>query len=117
MYQKILVFLLMAVPLFALTDEEIREAYYKSYNYEKIGDYRNAMNALSPVLKEYPKAYTVNLRMGWLYYLNENYADALKHYEASMKVAPAATEARLGQNRRASLSFVPGNDEFWRLHT
>jgi tetratricopeptide (TPR) repeat protein len=96
MLRYLFILLLFTAPLFALSDAEIKEAYYKSYNYEKIADYRDAIKSLSPVVKEYPKGYTVNLRLGWLYYLNENYADALKHYEVAMQTAPYSAEAKLG---------------------
>ncbi len=95
--KKVLLLGLIFVSLaLALTDEEIKEAYHKSYNYEKIGDYRNAIKAMMPIFKEYPDGYTVNLRLGWLYYLNENYANSIEHYQKAMVKAPYSLEAKLG---------------------
>lgn len=89
--------LLITVHLFALTDAEISEAYHKSYNYEKIQNYGDAIKALLPVFQEYPQTYTVNLRLGWLYYLNGNFANALDHYDRAIKIAPYSLEAKLGR--------------------
>ncbi|MEZ4765017.1 MAG: hypothetical protein R3C26_18115 [Calditrichia bacterium] len=83
--------------LLALTDAEIRDAYYKSYNYEKIQNYSDAINTLMPVYNEFPNTYTVNLRLGWLYYLIPNYANAISHYDRSIKISPYSLEAKLGR--------------------
>jgi tetratricopeptide (TPR) repeat protein len=80
----------------APTDAEIREAYHKSYRYEKAQNYTDAIKALSPVVTAYPAGYTVNLRLGWLNYLTGGYATARKHYEAAIKTAPDSIEAKLG---------------------
>ncbi len=79
-----------------LSYDQIREAYYRSYQYEKVQDYENAIRALLPVYEAYPRGYTVNLRLGWLYYLSGHYANALEHYSKAVQMAPAAVEARLG---------------------
>lgn len=90
------IFLLGSTTTWGMTTPEIMQAYYKSYNYEKMQDFRNAVNALAPVIREYPSGYTVNLRLGWLYYLKQNYADSLHYYEMAMKIAPQSLEAKLG---------------------
>ncbi len=80
----------------ALSYKEIKDAYYKSYAYERDKDFKNAIRALMPVYKAYPKGYTINLRLGWLYYLNKNYANSEFHYKKSLKVIPSSIEAMLG---------------------
>ena len=80
----------------APTDAEIRDAYHKSYRYEKAQNYADAIKALAPVLDAYPTAYTVNLRLGWLNYLTGGFATARKHYETAIKTAPDSIEAKLG---------------------
>ena len=80
----------------ALTDQEIENAYYKSYNYEMHGDYSNAIKALALVHKTHPTTYTVNLRLGYLYLLNHNYANAQLHYQAAVKSAPSSISPQLG---------------------
>ena len=54
-----------------------------SYNYEKNGDYKNA---ISSILKVYDKDnYFINLRLGWLYYLSADYNSSKKYYESAKK--------------------------------
>jgi len=80
----------------ALAPEEIAESYARSYTYEQIEDYENAVRTLAPVLEKDPGGYTVNLRLGWLYYLTKNYANSIHHYQAAMKTSPSSLEAKLG---------------------
>ncbi len=75
---------------------QIKKAYYQSYHYEQIENYNTAINAMLPVLAAYPKGYTVNLRLGWLYYLSNHYANSMRHYITAIKTAPDSIEARLG---------------------
>lgn len=80
----------------AINDTQIREAYHQSYRYEKSQNYADAIKALMPVLEEYPQGYTLNLRLGWLHYLQGGFATARGHYETAVKVAPYSLEAKLG---------------------
>lgn len=82
--------------LFAITPEEIKEAYHKSFNYEQIEDYENAIRTLSPVLDEFPNGYTVNLRLGWLYYLLGKYANSIEHYQKAVQSVSTSLEAKNG---------------------
>jgi hypothetical protein len=59
-------------------------------------DNDNAIKALSIVYNEYPKGYTVNLRLGWLCYLNANYANSIQYYKTALKISPSSIEAKLG---------------------
>lgn len=81
----------------SLTAVEIAEAYARSFNYERTEAYADAVRSLAPVYESYPDGYTVNLRMGWLFYLNGNYANAVAHYEAAEGAAPNALEPKLGR--------------------
>lgn len=92
----VVLFLLGSTTAWGMTTQEIMEAYSKSYNYERLQDFGSAVNSLAAVAQGYPAGYTVNLRLGWLYYLKQNYADSLHHYEIAMKSAPSSIEARLG---------------------
>ncbi len=79
-----------------ITAEEVRTAYYSSYELESQERYSEASNALDPVLKEYPQGYTVNYRRAWLAYLNGNYADAKKMYKVALTQSPSSSEVRKG---------------------
>ena len=80
----------------ALSELDIRDAYHKSYRYERSQNYTDAIKALSPVIIAFPQAYTVNLRLGWLNYLIGSYATARTHYLTAIKTAPDSLEAKLG---------------------
>ncbi|WP_457641203.1 tetratricopeptide repeat protein [Persephonella sp.] len=97
MSKKALVtFLLIFYTAFGLSYEDIKNSYYHSYQYEKSGSFEDAIKSLIPVYNKYPDGYTVNLRLGWLYYLNKKYANSIYHYEKAVKVAPYSIEAKLG---------------------
>ena len=76
---------------------DIAGSYKRSFDYEGVQDYQNAIRALAPVYEAYPNGYTVNLRMGWLFYLNGNHANAAAHYEVATRAAPMALEPKLGR--------------------
>ncbi len=82
--------------LWGLDYETIKKAYYESYRLEAQGRYAEARKALIPVYKSFPRAYTVNLRLGWLFYLEGRYRNAAKHYEVAASAAPRAVEPVLG---------------------
>ena len=95
--KKLIIFL--AVFLFAFSNKEIREIYYKSYNYEKMGDYKDAIKVLIPLYEKYPNGYTLNLRLAWLFYLNKKYSNAIRHYQKASLIAPSSIEPKLGLMR------------------
>jgi len=72
--------------------DEITTCYNKSYEYEQQQLYTNAIKALKPVYVNYPNTYTVNYRLGWLYYLNRNYANALEHLNKASVIIPQSIE-------------------------
>jgi len=91
--KKIVLIISIGLSLFGL---DIKKAYYESYNYEKMGDYKDAIKVLIPVYKKYPNGYTLNLRLGWLFYLNKKYQNAIDHYKKALLTAPYSIEAKLG---------------------
>jgi tetratricopeptide (TPR) repeat protein len=95
----------------ASNEGALKQAYAKSYQYEKVGDYGNAINALLIPYKSAPEDYTINLRLGYLYASNLKYANAISHYQAAHKVAPKAIPPQLGLMRIANIrprsSFRP----------
>jgi len=97
MSRLLLFFLLLtSTALGAINYDQIKSAYYRSYLYEKSGDYEDAIKALMPVYREFPNGYTVNLRLGWLYYLAKKYANSEFHYKKALQVIPSSVEAMLG---------------------
>jgi tetratricopeptide (TPR) repeat protein len=88
---------LLPLPLAAQQRPDIAGSYHRSYELERAERFQDAIRALAPVYDAYPNGYTVNLRMGWLFYLNGNYNNAVAHYEVATTAAPAALEPKLGR--------------------
>ncbi len=74
----------------------VAQAFKASYRYEKMGAYQDAIKALWPVYKKYPRFYLVNLRLGWLYYLSGKYRNSIKYYKQAVQIKPGSFEALLG---------------------
>jgi len=82
--------------LFGSDTQKIEESYFKSYDYEKMGRYEEAIKVLIPIYKKYPKGYTLNLRLGWLFYLDKKYNDAIKYYKKASILNTYALDPRIG---------------------
>lgn len=74
------------------SDADVRKAYYSSYELEKQARYSEAAKALNSVVKAYPTGYTVNYRLGWLYYKDGKFTDAYKYYTKALAVYPSSIE-------------------------
>jgi tetratricopeptide (TPR) repeat protein len=97
MMKKILITLFfISSTLFGSEFKEIKEHYFKSYDYEQMGRYKEAIKVLSPLYKKYPKGYTLNLRFGWLFFLDKKYNDAIKYYKQASLINSYALDPRLG---------------------
>ena len=93
MKYKLVILLIIVGSLFAeLSFKEIQSAYNSSYTYETATKYKIAISSLNKVIKEYPKGYTVNYRLGWLYYLSGNYANSIKHLNIALFTYPYSVE-------------------------
>jgi len=90
--------IILFMVIFSFSDE-IQKSYLESYNYEKIGDYKDAIKVLIPLYKKYPKGYTLNLRLGYLFYMNKKYDNAIKYYKQASLSLPYSFEPKLGMMR------------------
>lgn len=79
-----------------LSKEKITEAYYKSYNYEKSGNFKDAIKSLQLVYGKYPKTYGVNNRLGYLYRLNTQFKNSESHYKQAITALPDSLTPKLG---------------------
>jgi len=96
MTRVILLLLLFFGILVAKEDiDKTKEIYLKSYNYEYMGKYNEAIKVLTPLYKKYPKGYTLNLRFGYLFLLGKKYSNATKYYKEASLIAPSSIEPRL----------------------
>lgn len=94
------IFLLLLLTLsLAFSSEEfenIKTHYFKSYDYEQVGKYSEAIKVLSPLYKKYSNGYTINLRFGWLFYLDKKYNDSIKYYKKASLLNTYALNPKLG---------------------
>jgi len=90
----IILLLIISIPSFSdeLSFKEIQDAYSKSYNSETLEKYDNAILNLKQIVENYPDAYTVNYRLGWLYYLNGKFTNSLTHLKKASLVYPSSVE-------------------------
>jgi len=80
----------------AQMSESVKKDYFKSYDYEQMGKYSEAIKVLSPLYKKYPKGYTLNLRLGWLFYLKKRYTNSVKYYKKATLANMYALDPKLG---------------------
>lgn len=66
----------------------------RSYVYESNKDYSKAIETLMTVYNG--ANYTVNLRLGWLWYLKGDYTKSQMYYKNAIAAEPKSIEARLG---------------------
>jgi len=75
--------------------QSLQEAFIKSYKYESEAKYDDAAKE---ILKHYDKSsYVINLRLGWLMYMAEQYDKSSQYYQLSIKQKPLSIEALLGK--------------------
>ena len=98
-------FLLLLFITVSYSQNNISEAFSKSYQFEYNKDFTNAISALDEVYST--NSYEINLRLGWLYYLNGDFSKSKNHYKNAIKSEPKSIEAKLG------LAYPLGALESW----
>ena len=76
------------------SNDDLQNAFKLSYKYEASGQYKDAIDAIQAVYSS--GNYEINLRLGWLNYLNKQNNDAMQFYQTAMKIMPYSIEAKLG---------------------
>ena len=89
----------------------IAAAYKNSYQYEKTENHVDAVKAITVVYNHYPKAYTVNLRLGHLYLQQGLFANADRHYQKAQTALPYAISPKIGKMSVAIAQGRYGNTE------
>ena len=79
---------------FAQDSKTTQSAFSKSYTYEAKYEYEEAIKAVKEVYSE--KSYPIHARLGWLYYVNKNYASSINCYQKAHDLMPAAAEPLWG---------------------
>jgi tetratricopeptide (TPR) repeat protein len=83
-------FIAIAVQSFAQESKTVQAAFSKSFVLESKKLYDDAIKSLKEVYEE--KSYPMNIRLGWLYYLDKNYATSISYYQKAVDLMPVATE-------------------------
>lgn len=68
--------------------------YATSYARESEGEYQQAIKAMLDNYDE--NDYLINLRLGWLNYLNGFFTESITYYQRALSLSPLSIEARLG---------------------
>lgn len=90
----LVLFLLPAHASFSQIENPLLQAFSDSYTQEALGLYTEAIDALQAVYAD--DSYELNLRLGWLYYLQGDYPRAQSYYRRAKSLLPYAVEPKLG---------------------
>jgi len=77
-----------------LSQPSTQAAFAKSYEAEQAGNYTKAITELKRIYKA--DSYFVNIRLGWLYYLDKQYTVSIQYYNIAIALKPYAIEAKFG---------------------
>ncbi|MFD2144726.1 tetratricopeptide repeat protein [Mucilaginibacter antarcticus] len=90
-----IVLLILASSLLqAQTSTVLQKAFKNSYTDENNKNYTAAINDISPYYSE--GSYELNIRLGWLHYLNKNYNASQSYYARAAAAKPGSIEAKFG---------------------
>jgi tetratricopeptide (TPR) repeat protein len=78
----------------AQNQQQLRDAFSSSISYESSQRYSEAISALMGVYST--RSYEINLRLGWLHYLDRNYSESISYYKRSIEIMPVASEPLWG---------------------
>ncbi len=84
-------FIVLVKPLSAQSSSEL--AFSKSYSFEYDTQYAKAIEVMTALNSD---AYEVNLRLGWLHYLNKDYQKSEAYYKKAIAGESSSVEARFG---------------------
>lgn len=94
--------LLNTVCLYAQADAAMQKGFKSSYADEFKKNYTAAISDILPYYAD--SNYEVNIRLGWLHYLNKNYTASQNYYSKAVALKPNSIEAKFGYIK--PLSFL-----------
>lgn len=97
---------------FAQSNPVLQRAFRNSYNDELNKNYTAAINDVSPYYSD--NNYEINIRLGWLHYLNQNYNASQSYYQKAIAIRPSSVEAKFGYVK--PLSFLQSWDKVLQLY-
>ncbi len=92
-----IIFVFVFLPFLLLKSQDfskLTKAFGESYAKEKSGKYSEAASALKAYYDS--NSYEINLRLGWLTYLQGQFAESTGYYNKAIELMPYAIEPRLG---------------------
>ncbi len=93
--RSIAITLLIAFTLTNLNAQTaVFNAFKKSYELEKKGEYKKAVTELKNVYDA--NSYEINLRLGWLNYQAGVFTESVAHYQKALNLMPYSEEAKFG---------------------
>lgn len=113
MMKKHLLIIMVLLPIFISVAQYNNSSdtklltFKNSIQEESIGKYAQAILTLMKIYDKYSDEYIINLRLGWLYYLNKDYDSSIKYYESALAISyNKSIEAMLG----VTLPFAARDD-------
>lgn len=91
----------------AQSNEVLQKAFHNSYANEAAKNYAAAINDVMPYYSD--DNYEINIRLGWLHYLNKNYTTSQSYYARAVALKPSSIEAKFGYVK--PLSFLQSWDK------
>lgn len=73
---------------------EYQKAYQTSIDMERQYEYSKSIQTLQAIYEKYQKDYDINLRLGYLNYINNQYEKSLEYYEKAVKIKQSSLEAQ-----------------------
>jgi tetratricopeptide (TPR) repeat protein len=97
---------------FAQDADKIKAAFNLSIEEEAAKNYDRAIQSMMQVYSE--NSYEVNMRLGWLTYINAKYDESINYYKKAVKLKPMSTEALWGLASPLSMKqkWVELNDTY-----
>jgi tetratricopeptide (TPR) repeat protein len=93
--------LFFSLTLFSQTNYAVLQAAFaKSQEYEGRGNFAEAISSVKAVYQE--DSYEINLRLGWVTYLNGSFTESCAYYQKAIKLKPYSIEAKIGFANPAS---------------
>jgi tetratricopeptide (TPR) repeat protein len=103
MMKKHLLIIIVLLPIFISVAQNNNSSdtklltFKNSIQEESIGKYAQAILTIMKIYDEYSDEYIINLRLGWLYYLNKDYDSSIKYYNKALEISGnSSIEAILG---------------------
>lgn len=90
------ILILFGMELISQSDSNKIKAFNKSIEYEDAKQYAKALAELTNIYEQNKSDYLINLRLGWLYYLNGENEKSKRYYETAISLNKNSAEALLG---------------------